>query len=154
MQTGIRKALEFMATEHLDTVIYSISIWTDEAAKRSAISFDTFVNSEATCCAANEGRRQLREKYGRAPADMKRNNNPADFQFRRVVEIRNNSLSGQDQFDDQAWAILERLLCQIMHWAARQCASLRLHPDAELGISTRKDWYGETVRIPVVAGEH
>src|SRR5690242_21959863 len=105
MQAGIRAAFDTMAAIHPDVVIYSISIWTDEKAKKSAVSFDTFENSEAKCRSANEALQKMRDEFGSAgidfkvPPDMKRNDNPADFEFRKVAVIYNTSLDAQLHFD-------------------------------------------------------
>jgi hypothetical protein len=159
MRAGIHKAFDAMAREHPDVVIYTISVWTDPDAQRSAVSFDTFDNSEAKCRAANTVRQQLRDRFvsegntrraSLVPAHMKRNDNPADFAFQKIVVIENTSLADAGSLDNRGWEVLSSLLQQIKCWAARECRMLNLHPDAQLGISGRKTWYGSAVRIPQV----
>lgn len=154
MRTGILNAFDTMATRHPDVEIYTISIWTDDAARKSAVSFDTFENSGTKCRAANESRRQMREQFASAgigakvPNDMNRNNNPADFKFQKVAVIDNASLTAQASFDDQAWEVLTRLLDEVKHWAAREATRLNLHADAEIGVNGPRTWYGSVVKIP------
>jgi hypothetical protein len=159
MLSGTRGAFRLMAIQHPDVAIYSVSIWTDVAARRSAISFDTFTNSEAKRDAANTIRQKLRDRFilegdvrrlSLVPADMKRNTNPADFAFRKVSVIENMSLNTADSLDDEEWSIVERVLEETKDIAAHECIRLNLHPDAELGISGRNTWYHRAVKIPVV----
>lgn len=157
--TGTRKSFQIMALDHPNVVLYTISIWTDVDARRSAVSFDTFTNSQAKRNAANTNRRELRNRFiaegntrraSLVPADMERNNNPADFEFHKVVVIDNVSLTAAAPLDDQDWKIIERVLEKARDTVARECAHLNLHRDAELGISGRDTWYHRAVRIPVV----
>src|SRR5947209_20461942 len=112
MQSGFRKAIEIIFTHQPHVEIYTISIWTDVEARRSAISFDTFKNSEMKRHAANAFRQQLRERFvsegnsrraALVPPEMIRNNNPADFEFKKVVTIENASLFNSSFLDDREW---------------------------------------------------
>jgi len=157
MQALIRSAFGAMTTQHPDAEIYTISIWTDERTRKSAVSFDTFAHSQAMCRAANATWQQLRERFvsegddrrlSLVPSDKLRNNNPADFEFPKIAISDNASLNALIVCDDQAWRMLDRLLEQIKQWAARESACLNLHPDAELGVNGRNTWYGNAIKIP------
>ena len=154
MQAGIRNAFDLMASRYPEVEIYTISIWTDDGARKSAISFDTYENSIAKCHAANERRQAMRRQFSasgitaKVPHDMVRNNNPADFKFQKATVIDNKSFTAQGALDYAAWAILERLMDAIKGRAAKESAKLNLHPNAELGVSGRKTWYGSVVKIP------
>lgn len=147
MLDGVRRAFSVMRHEYPDVEIYTVSIWTDAKANKSAVSFDTFDNSKVQCAAQNAIWKKWRDRWtaeGNAkrlslvPPDEVRNTEPAVFKFRNVVLFDNDSLAKADFADAQEWTILERLLKQIQESAVKEAKNLKLHPDAELGINGPK----------------
>ncbi len=156
MLDGIRRAFSVMRHEYPDVEIYTISVWTDVKARKSAVCFDTLENSEVKRTELKAHFQQLHDRF-KAEGDLKRlslplpnharNENPADFKLRNMVLIDNNSLADADFADAQEWAVFEDLMEQVKSNAAKEAAVLKLHPDAELGVNGHKTWYHRAVKL-------
>ena len=156
MLEGFRRAISVMRREYPDVEIYTLSIWTDAKARKSAVSFDTLENSDRKCREANLFRKKMRDQFqsegnlkrlALVPADKHRNDNPADFKFRNVVLVENQSLAHAGFSEAQDWPTLEILLLEIQERAAKEAKSLKLHPDAELGVNGPKTWYHRAIKL-------
>jgi hypothetical protein len=140
MVDGVRRAFAYMATSHPDLEVYSIAIWTDERAMMSAVSIDTWENSQLKCREANRMRAEINTKLratGRQAAlrEMLRNTNPADFAFPKVAIVQNASLRRSAPEPD-SWQLLDDALAEVQEIALREAAVLKLHRDAEIAVSS------------------
>jgi len=64
-----------------------------------------------------------------------------------VVLIDNPSLAQGDPEREEDWLALEQLIEQAKHYTAKVASDLKLHPDAEVGISGRHSWYHNEIKI-------
>lgn len=77
-----------------------------------------------------------------------RNNNPADFEYRNIVEIEHKDWRRLIA-DTDGWDLVEDVLMRLRSDAAILIAqSLSTEPDAEVSIGTRRDWYDRPIPIP------
>jgi hypothetical protein len=154
MSCLIEKGIHALRERAPEAEIYTVSIWTDAKAQKSAISVDTASNSEAKL-AANALRFEKLKAKPRSPraaailAKMRppeRNDNPADFRFRNLAMVENDSLRN---FDASAsdWEKLENLLAGAAGSFRDATAGLKLHSDAQVGVSGRDFWFGRPVPL-------
>ena len=150
----LRAAYGALSTEYPDVVVYSASICTEPDARVSAVSFDTRQNSEAMVArmarwARDQHARMLAEDPQAAAALLRvpaRNTNPADFAVRDIVEVRHKAFDPhwEESSGGRCWDLLEPALERAAAVALEIFSRLPLDQDAELGVSTRRDWYGRT----------
>src|SRR5688572_5180384 len=150
----LRAAYGALSAEHPDVVVYSASICTDPDARVSAVSFDTRQNSEAMVARMATW---AREQHARLIADLPkaaaallrvpaRNTNPADFAVRDIVEVRHKAFDPhwEESSAGRCWELLEPALERAAAVALAIFSGLPLDQDAQLGVNTRRDWYGRT----------
>ena len=150
----ISAAKRKMMTDHPGALLYTASIWTDPDAALSCVSFDMRDHSEDQVRRSNEWSRKHYERLlaegEREEAELflphaGRNCNPADFRFRDIAEIRHASFEpGWEQAAGaECWDRLESALRKVAEHARSEFSSLPWHPEAELGINSRRDWYDQ-----------
>src|SRR5688500_10112918 len=148
-----------LAAERLPVRVYTIAIWTDPAARRSTVSADTRTNSDARLA---ELAARAREQHPRLLAAglpqaaeallqvPSRNINPADFALRDLVEVRHRAFGrrpagdGSEPVPEGVWDVLELALERVGLAALELFGDLPLEAGAELGVNTRRNWYGRT----------
>src|SRR5687768_14297272 len=150
----LRAAYGALSAEHPDVVVYSASICTEPDARLSAVSFDTRENSEAMVARmatwAREQHARLAVEFPKAAAAVlrvpARNTNPADFAVRDIVEVRHKAFDPhwEERSDGRCWDLLEPCLERVAAMALEIFSDLPLDRNAELGVNTRRDWYGRT----------
>lgn len=145
-------AIQRMNSEHEGTEIYTINIWTDPNAARSAVNIDSFANSVAKVEQQNAW---SKKHYDRLIAKGEfeearlfqptggRLCNPADFAFREIATIKNVSFdeSWEEESAGKCWDALEPALLRLGQVARQVFSALKLHPEAELSVNSRRDWY-------------
>jgi hypothetical protein len=153
MATLISTAKRSMLGDHADAMVYTVSIWTDPDAAVSAISFDTIENSLEKIRQANEWTKkhydrlmsegEVDEAQLFLPQQEGRNCNPADFAFRNLAKLTHASFKrGWEQAKkEKCWNVLEPALLKVANLAHKEFSELRLRPDAQLGINSRRAWY-------------
>jgi hypothetical protein len=145
-------AKERMKSEHPDIEVYTINIWTDPDAARSAINFDTFENSVAQVAQQNAWNKKHYDRlvaegeYDEAQLFLpsaERFGNPANFAFTEIETIQNQSFdrAWEKESAGKCWDFLEPALLKIGGMARDMFSSLKLHPQAELSVNSRRDWY-------------
>lgn len=148
----VDEAIEQMRNEYPDWEVYTISIWTDPGAEASAVSFDSKAHSDQE----TGGYNQLMKRYSDSYLEKKeyekakryipvegRNDNPADFELHDLRETRHTcfSIDWEEETEDEVWDILEPNLQEVGEYAFRKSQLLKRHPEFELGINGRSDWY-------------
>lgn len=139
-------------------VTYTISIWTDPDAAASAVSLDTFENSQAFVSDQNAWNAQMREDLlSRGDSEMaalfetqpERNCSPADFAYREFAEYAHQSFAPgwEESTEGACWDLLEPGLLRVAQEAAQALKSLRLHPAAILAVNSRQDWFDHTIEL-------
>lgn len=156
MDAMLQAAKAGLVAEYADLVVYTISIWTDPGAGVSAISFDTFENSEkAIKQLAEWAKPHYEQAVVEGDLDQaklfealvgKRNDNPAAFYLRAYRQTRHQSFSwnGQTEGGDDGWDLLEPALNDVGAQAAMFFKDISLHPEAVLGVNSRRDWFDTT----------
>lgn len=156
MRTLVESAKTQFRDQHPDVIVYTISIWTDPDAAASAVNFDTRQHATEQLQASNDWGQKYHDQY-MADGDVERarqftplpldgrNTNPADFAYPLYAEIQHQSFpEGWEQDSDGAcWDVLEPALRHVGESARVAFAELLLHPEAELGVNSRHDWYDE-----------
>lgn len=154
MRELAERAVVFFQQVHPATEVYTISVWTDADARHSAVAFDTFDNSAkfvAGLKAFAEAERAKLLAQGDAGLAahferflrIDRNTSPADFQFRIVAEVANRSFPRhwEERSGGACWDELESALAEVARLTIPIFQRLRAHPQAELGVNGRRDWY-------------
>ncbi|TGE08011.1 hypothetical protein [Hymenobacter fodinae] len=155
MTTMVDKAIERLQSEHPDWEVYTVSIWTDLGAESSAISFDSKAHSDQHTDHYNQFIKPYREallakhEYKKAmlyaPVEG-RNDNPADFELRDFGETKHTCfvIDWDNATEEDLWDILGPVLLQIGEYVLHKTAILKRHPEFELGINGKLDWYETT----------
>jgi hypothetical protein len=151
---------------HPDVEVFSVSVWTDPNARVSAVSFDTEPHSTASIEKTKTWARQMKEralaegKLGRAGLfevflRAERQRNPADFEYRNFLLKSNASFPRhwEERSGEQCWNELERALLEVGEYARGALNALRLHPQAILGVNSRRDWFDRTWALSSVSGD-
>jgi hypothetical protein len=140
-------AFENLRGRQATVEIYSIALWTDPCAAKSAICVDTFDNSQIALAKLARFLENIKAKTSRPKALAllnrplpARNTNPADFEFRNLGLVDNPSIQHFDKSAD-AWNLLESLLNSASKEVAKDATGFRLHPNAVIGTSGRNDWF-------------
>ena len=139
-------------------LIYTVSIWTDPNAGRSAVSFDTRANSNAKVEQSNAWSKtqydRLMEEGETEEAELflpneGRNTNPADFAFRNLVECAHSAFPDdwEETSEGRCWNELEPLLLALGKAMSSELGPLGVERDAEIGVNSRRDWYDKCWRI-------
>ncbi len=148
----VARAKQRMLNEHTYSIIYTVSIWTDPDAAASAISLDTYENSLDKISKANAWSKKEHNRL-MAEGDVEmaklflpnegRNCNPADFAFRNLAEITHASFKPlwEEATKGQCWDQLESALTKVAEIGRVEFEELSLHPQAVLGINSRRDWF-------------
>jgi len=158
METLLRSAKAKLISEYPNLMVYTVSIWTDPEAAVSAVNFDTAENSQAKVEQQNQWNRG---HYEGAIADgdhalaeffkpqTSRNYNPADFFLTRFRQTKHRSIehAWETNSDGKCWEALEPALYQVGTFANMLLANLKLHPEAELGVNSRLDWFDAAWRL-------
>lgn len=142
-----------------DFELYSLSIWTDVGAGASSVSADSFANSErvqeddrrwmenlkARMLAKGETRFFQEGSSDKAPS---RNTEPAAFLLPNIASVDHTLWVMDSEEDLELRKQVDRVLALARDYAVSRCKSeLLCHPDAEVAISSREDWYDFPVRI-------
>ncbi|WP_139924114.1 hypothetical protein [Hymenobacter sp. DG01] len=155
MRAMIDKAFARMHIIHPIYEVYTVSIWTDPNAGASSISFDSKMHSDQQNARFNEllQRHQLRLS---AVEDQQKsevfepltghNDNPADFEIPDFEEVQHECIELNWEFDSdgECWDLLEPALQEIGNYAFVQSHLLQKHPEFELAVNGRHDWYEST----------
>jgi hypothetical protein len=159
MKGMVSKAIERLKKEKSDFVVYSLNIWTDPNTAASSINFDSRTNSDGKVGEANEWSKKYYEKYI-AEGDVEqarlfepndRNRNPAEFELSDFEEQSNSSIpdNWEEGTHGFCWDLLEPALEEVGEYALAQVMKekLHIHPEFELSVNGRKDWYQFTWSI-------
>jgi hypothetical protein len=145
----IDKAFKVLLREHPRTRIYTISIWTDPEARKSAIAIDTKVHSDARSKSHIALRVRDAQRYPELyspPAveelKIQRVCNPADYKFPRMATRCHYWHKGPFR-----WGLLRSALRRAQTYAIQRAASLRIHEDARISINSSLDWYDHELRL-------
>lgn len=151
MKGMIDTALDRLQSERPDFEIYSMNIWTDPNAAVSSINFDSKVNSERHVAESNEWNKKYYDKYTAAGdfeqaklfEPITRNRNPADFELRNFKELSNSSMpeNWDEVSEGSCWDILEPCLKEVGEYALNKIRTVNVHPDFEMSVNGRQDWY-------------
>jgi hypothetical protein len=154
MRNLAERAVTSFQKAHAATEVNTISVWTDGDARRSAVAFDTFANSarfvaDLKAFAEAERAKLLAQGNDRLAAHFEpflkteRNTSPADFQFRTVAVVANASFSRRwtERSGGACWEKLAPALTEVVAFTMPVFRRLQLHPQAELGVNGRRDWY-------------
>jgi len=159
MGSLLRTAKAKLVSEHADLTVYTVAIWTDPNAAVSAINFDSFENSRAVADRSSlwaskqhghllaSGRKELAELF--KPFEVSRNHNPADFLLCKFLVIKHHSFEHgwETNTRGKCWAELEPVLYKVGSFASEFLADLKLHPEAELGVNSHRDWFDTTWKL-------
>lgn len=148
----LRTAKQALKAEHPGLPIYTIAIWTDPDAAVSAVNFDTYANSVARVAAQNQWSKVHYDRLIRqGDADQAKLflpsrgwlYNPADFALSQFRVTKHSSFDPHWEEDSrgQCWDLLEPALSHVGEAAMDLFRDILLHPDAELGVNGRSDWY-------------
>ena len=152
MKTMVDAAIEKLLKEKPDYEVFAISIWTDANAAASSFNIDSKKNSDEKVDQSNKWSEKYYQQYI-AEGDLEqaklfeptaaRNCNPADFDLRDFEEINNLSIpeDWEEETEGQCWDLLDPILQQIGDYAFEKSAELKRHPDFELAVNGREDWY-------------
>ena len=162
MHRLLRAARGALAAERPALRLYTVAIWTDPAARVSAVSVDTREHSDVRVAALAAWAREQHPRIvaaglpEAAEAALRvpiRNINPADFALHNVVELRHRAFGPAAGFEnpDAVWKELEPALVRVALAALELFADLPLEDGAELGVSTPSDWYGRTWALRATA---
>jgi hypothetical protein len=158
MKQLVEEAISKIKRENPNYLIYTASIWTDAESAASAISFDSEENSKQKVAQSNEWNKKHYDrliKEGNVEQSQLylpeegRNINPADFDLRDYLELENTSfqMNWESETDGECWDVLEPELKEIGEYAFSKLKQLNLHPDFELAVNGRQDWYEFTWQI-------
>lgn len=160
MKSMVDKAMERLNSEKPDFVIYTISIWTDPNAAASAINFDSRQNSEQLVQQSNEFDKEEYEELllegdlegaelFKPETWMQRNCNPADFELPDFEETKHPDIPINWEYEKggRCWSQLRPALTEIGNYAFNKIQEMRIEPDFELAINSKKDWYDKVWKI-------
>jgi hypothetical protein len=154
----LHKAIQSMKETRKDFIIYSANIWTDPNAACSAINFDSKENSDTEV----ENLRSFNKKYfdhhmksgdieqaKLFEPEITRNCNPASFELSELEIIENKSFqpNWEELSQGACWDELEEALKDIASESLQKLSALSLHPEFELSVNGREDWYMFTWRL-------
>lgn len=148
----VELAISKIKIEKPEFEIYTASIWTDANAAESAIGFESKVNSDKEVEASNKWNKKHYDRLihegnlERAklfePKGI-RNDNPADFELRDFVEIKNNSFeeNWESSSDNKCWDEIEPIIKEIGQIAFKKIKKLNIHEEFECSVNGRRNWY-------------
>jgi hypothetical protein len=152
MKSMVDKAIDRLEKEKPDFEIFTASIWTDPNAAASSIGFESKTNSEKQVKKSNEWNKKYYDKY-MAKGNLEqaklfeptiaRNYNPAGFELRDFVEIKNSTIENnwEESTEGKCWDDLEPALKEVGEYAFGQINTLKIHDEFELSVNGRQDWY-------------
>ncbi len=152
MKAMIDNAFDRITREKTNFEIFTISIWTDPNSSASSVSFDSKDNSDQKIQKSNEWNKKYFDQYI-AEGELEqaklfepltsRNCNPADFELKDFIEIKNKSIpkNWEDKTDGKCWELLEPALKEIGEYAFNKIDSFKIHSDFELSVNGSQDWY-------------
>jgi hypothetical protein len=155
MASLISAAKNTLKTKHPDIEVYSINIWTNPNAAISAVNVDTFQNSSTVVEQYNQWAK-VQHDHWVAKGDLEvaksflpiqgRNYSVADFALTEleIIEHRAFDSNWESISQGRCWELLEPALLKAGELAKEIFANLRLHPEAELSVNSRRDWYDHT----------
>lgn len=155
MQALIAQAKENIRAKAPGAVIFTLNVWTDPEAAASAVNLDTEESSARMIAFQNQRMAARRgrllaagdtEEAALWPDQEGRICNPADFAYSMVAECDHHSFSAgwEEASGGECWDILEPVLLEVGELARVKFADLPLHPEAELSVNSRDDWYNHT----------
>lgn len=149
IRSMIDKAFKRLLREHPKIQVYTISIWTDLEARKSAIAIDTKAHSDARSKSQIASRVRDAKRYpelysppSTEELKIQRICNPADFKFPRMATRCHYWHKGSF-----TWNLLRSALRRAQAYAIQQAASLRVHEDAMISINSSQDWYDHERRL-------
>ena len=152
MTAMVDAAFDKFSSEQPAFEIFIASVCTDSNAAASSISFDSKGNSDTKIEQSNAWNKKYYEQY-LAEGNLEqaqlfepeqgRNCNPAGFILRDYIECVNTSVSTnwEEKTKGKCWHTLEPLLKEIGQYAFAKIKQLKTHPDFELSVNGREDWY-------------
>jgi hypothetical protein len=152
MKLMVDEAIQKIVCENPIFKIYTASIWTDANAAASAINFDSKRNSDEKVSRSNEFSKE-QHAYWVKQGDFEmaelfnqvtdRNCNPADFELRVFMTIKNSSFphGWEHKTNGKCWSQLEPALMEVGEYAFQKMGTLKIHVDFELGVNGKLDWY-------------
>lgn len=157
MHALIDKAIQKLRTEKQDFEIYTCSIWTDPNAAVSSINIESKKNNDLNVTQSNEWSKKYFDMYiiegdfeqAKLFEPIARNCNPADFELRDFEIMSNSSLptNWEEETNGACWDELEPALYELGAYTLEKISREKIHPDFELSVNDRHDWYGVTFRI-------
>jgi hypothetical protein len=163
MLTLIEKAAKRWRAKKRPPEVFAIAIWTDAQACASGFNIETRRNSDRAIEREIEFNKKERAYWIREgdrgmarlfdPArSRKRNDDPADFEFAMLAEVKHRSFDGAWGQTPAAFKRLVPLLVQARNEAAKAFATFPLDPEAEVAINTARSWYARPRRLKPAAG--
>ena len=152
MTAMVDAAFDKFSSEQPTFEIFTASIWTDPNASTSSISFDSKDNSDKKIEQSNAWNKKYYEQY-LAEGNLEQAQlfqpqegricNPADFILRDYIEFVNTciSINWEEKTKGKCWNILQPLLKEIGEYAFTKIKQLKAHPNFELSVNGREDWY-------------
>jgi hypothetical protein len=140
--------------------IYTVSIWTDPDAARSAVSFDTAEHSAESIARSDAWSTKQRDRLiaaGRhVEAELYRSRiggrceNPADFAYRDIALIAHTAFppGWAGATEGRCWKVLGSALLTVQREALREYAALPRHADAVIAVNSAADWYDVPLPFP------
>ena len=163
MSTLIDKAAKRWRTKRRPPPIFAIAIWTDAQACASGFNIETRRNSDRAIRREREFNKKERAYWlregDRAMAKLfdpdrarTRNDNPADFEFARLAEVKHRSFDCAWGQTPAAFKRLLPLLVQARNEAAQAFSMFPLDPEAEVAVNTARSWYARPRRLKPAGG--
>ena len=152
MSRLLADSIKTLNKHHKDFLVYSVNIWTDPNAAISAINFDSKDNSDKAIKSSNDFNKKYYDNYIQAgdteqaklfEQTITRNCNPADFELAQFATIENTSFQAdwEENSNGGCWDILEEALKEFAVMAIDKLHTMNLHPEFELSVNGREDWY-------------
>jgi hypothetical protein len=163
MSSLIEKAATRWRAKKRPPEIFAIAIWTDAQACASGFNIETRRNSDRAIKRAiefnkkeraywlREGDRGMAKLFNPEQA-RRRNDDPADFEFAMLAEVKHRSFDRAWGQTPAAFKKLVPLLVQARNEAAKTFAAFPLDPEAEVAINTARSWYARPRRLKPAAG--
>jgi hypothetical protein len=157
MKSMVDKSIDKLLIEKPGYEIYTMSICTDPDSATSSINFDSKGNSDNKVKKLNENNKKY-FAYHVAEGEFEqakffensilRNCNPADFELPDYNEINNLSIpvGWEVKTKGSCWDELGPALKEIGDYTYAKIKGLTTHPDFELSVNGRLDWYELTWR--------
>lgn len=145
-------SIKTLNKQHKDFIVYSANIWTDPNSAISAINFDSKANSDIAIKSSNDFNKKYFDIHTKAgdfeqaklfEQKITRNCNPADFELSKFATLENSSFKAdwEENSNGECWDTLEEALKEFAVKSRDKFNSLNLHPEFELSVNGREDWY-------------